>query len=68
MNPPPPPEDYQPPAQSWVAWRKAGGGRWWKVGVAGTEKEAWALIYAAMDAGPKVGAFSSVVLPSGVKP
>jgi hypothetical protein len=56
-----------PPAL-WVAWRRAGGGRWYQVGGAGTEAEAWKLIHAAMAAGPRSGAFSSVVLPVGVKP
>ena len=67
MSPPLPPSDYQPPVQTWVAWRKAQGGRWQRVGF-GTEREAWDAVYRAMDASPRTGAFSSVVLKDGEKP
>jgi hypothetical protein len=56
-----------PSALPWAAWRRAGKGRWAKVGEYATEAEAWAAIYAAMKAsGP--GHYESVVLRAGEKP
>lgn len=57
-----------PPSAKWVAWRRSGRGRWYVVGGSDTEAGAWQMIYAAMDAAPRSGAFSSCVLPAGVKP
>jgi hypothetical protein len=57
----------QPDPSPWVAWRRRRGERWQRIGGAGSEVDAWTLLYEAMGE-VRSGAFDSVVLPAGVKP